>query len=193
MEAPAMATPSFDGAAPINAPEPAPVMEAPAMPAMSAPKMPAPSAASVSVSNDVAEKLDSVAAQMDDIAARMDKLERNLSKVEKRGSDISSLSQELKAVKAQVKATKSTMSAERVDAPAMPKAQTAVKSSSTHAKDVWVLKGIAQGQAWIAKEGSNDIKKVTVGDTVQGLGKITSVGLENNVWTVRGSQGSVTQ
>ncbi|MEC7576518.1 MAG: hypothetical protein VX468_04255, partial [Pseudomonadota bacterium] len=103
-----------------------------------------------------------------------------------------------KAVKAQVKATKSTMSSGRVDtpvmaAPAMPKAHDAVKTAQTHTKDVWVLKGIAQGQAWIAKEGSNDIKKVTVGDTVQGLGKITSVGLENNVWTVRGSQGSVTQ
>tara|TARA_R110002124_G_scaffold149220_1_gene315202 strand:+ start:371918 stop:373222 length:1305 start_codon:yes stop_codon:yes gene_type:complete len=147
----------------------------------------------------VLAKLDGVASQMDQIVNRIAQLERDLSKVKSSNKDVSALSRELKSIKGQMGAVHSSNGQQTQKAPALPKASS-VERYQSHAptkkaapSGKWVLKGIAQNTAWIAKEGQTDILKVTVGDTVKGLGRVMSIGLENGVWTVRGEDGIVTQ
>ena len=185
---PVMAMPDFDGAAPISAPEmPVKSVKAPVAAAI-APVVETPVTTSGVSSQRVLRKLDNVTNQMDDIVARIDRLERELSKVRASGSDVSQLSSELRSIKKELKISAN-------DTARRPSRVTPVKPAYKAPKRaaIWVLKGIAQNEAWIAQEGSTDIKKVSVGDTVKGLGRISSIGLENGVWMVRGTQGSVKQ
>ena len=222
MSAPSMPSPDMGVSAPVfSAPEPMVQIDAPApisMPAMdmpvpvpttssSAESMPAPiqlkaPAANTGVTTDtdaVLAKLDGVAAQMDQIVNRIGQLERDLSKVKSNNRDVSALSRELKAIKGEmstVQAPRSNVQTQR--APALPRVSSIAKrpAVTTRAAPVaskWTLKGIAQNTAWIAKEGQTDITKVMVGDTVKGLGRIMSIGLENGVWMIRGERGTITQ
>lgn len=55
----------------------------------------------------------------------------------------------------------------------------------------WELKGASPGKAVLWSKTTGDTRNVAVGDTVQGLGKITTIARENGRWTVRGTQGTV--
>jgi hypothetical protein len=57
----------------------------------------------------------------------------------------------------------------------------------------WQLRGTSQGKAWFSKAGSQELVVVTVGDTVPGIGKISSIEFEGGRWVVRGSQGTAAQ
>jgi hypothetical protein len=209
---PVMSTSEFmtdiDAPAPISMPAmdmPVPVSTtSSSAPAMSAPapiqlKAPTASTGAKTDTDAVLAKLDGVAAQMDQIVNRIGRLERDLSKVKSSNKDVSALSRELKTIKGQlssVQAPRSNVQTQR--APALPRVssiarQPAVTSKAAPASDKWALKGIAKNTAWIAKEGQTDITKVMVGDTVKGLGRIMSIGLENGVWMIRGQHGTITQ
>lgn len=69
-----------------------------------------------------------------------------------------------------------------------------VKRSIPAQKSIkWVLKSAQPGVATIARSGSSDLRKIEIGQIVSGLGKIQSVKIENGVWVVRGTRGTVTQ
>jgi hypothetical protein len=72
-----------------------------------------------------------------------------------------------------------------------PKTETAAPVLS--AAPSWTLKAARPGRATIAKKGSDDVLVVEVGESVKGLGKITSIAQESGKWVVRGTQGSVSQ
>ena len=55
----------------------------------------------------------------------------------------------------------------------------------------WELKGASPGKAVLSSKATGDTRNVAVGDTVQGLGKITAIARENGRWTVRGTKGTV--
>ena len=57
----------------------------------------------------------------------------------------------------------------------------------------WVLKAAQPDRATISSKNSNDIRQIEVGSVVSGLGKITSIGLEDGKWVVRGTRGHVSQ
>lgn len=57
----------------------------------------------------------------------------------------------------------------------------------------WELKGASPGKAVLSSKTTGDTRNVAVGDTIQGLGKITAIARENGRWTVRGTQGVVTR
>ncbi|MGH1398086.1 MAG: hypothetical protein ACRBCT_02620 [Alphaproteobacteria bacterium] len=75
-------------------------------------------------------------------------------------------------------------------AKATPKASPAKAASQ---KIQWALRAAQPGQASIAPRGSNELKTVRVGDSVDGLGRIQSIAIENGKWVVRGTKGLVTQ
>lgn len=64
----------------------------------------------------------------------------------------------------------------------------APKSQST---PQWVLRSAQTGQAVLADQKTGNVIRVEVGQNVNGLGTIRSIGLVNGVWTVQGTQGSV--
>lgn len=57
----------------------------------------------------------------------------------------------------------------------------------------WELRAAQPGRAYIGIIGSNDTQIVEVGDTIQGVGQIKSIGLENAIWVVQGTNGAIKQ
>jgi hypothetical protein len=57
----------------------------------------------------------------------------------------------------------------------------------------WELRGASPNSAFLAEKGTQNLRTVSVGDTLEGLGRVTSIGVENNAWVVRGTNGIVTQ
>lgn len=192
IDVPAVETPSMEmPVAPISAPA-VPMMDtAPVAPAIEAPV----SAVAMSSEDNEAlmRKLDAVSNQMDGIVRRIDRIEQDLSDYKDSGADVSALSRELASVKKQLRSGGTVKTTRK--APAMPTASSTKKSTATvsYQAKKWVLKSVAKDTAWIAREGSTDITKVSIGDNVKGLGRVKSIGIENGVWTVRGSHGSVSQ
>lgn len=81
-----------------------------------------------------------------------------------------------------------------VKKPAVTASKAPVKRSIPAPKSIkWVLKSAQPGVATIARSGSSDLRKIEIGQNVSGLGKIQSVKIENGVWVVRGTSGTVTQ
>lgn len=60
-------------------------------------------------------------------------------------------------------------------------------------KKSWSLRSAQPGSAIIRDRSSGNIREIKIGDTVQGLGKITKISAENGLWVVQGTQGRVTQ
>jgi len=72
-------------------------------------------------------------------------------------------------------------------APVASKKQPAVQKS-------WVLRSAKPGLAWISEKGSAEIKTISVGDTVSGIGKVTAIAKdEGGRWVVNGTQGKINQ
>ncbi len=57
----------------------------------------------------------------------------------------------------------------------------------------WELRAAQPGKAWVAQKGRSDLQPVIVGDTLSGLGRITSITFVNNSWIVVGQNGSIKQ
>lgn len=57
----------------------------------------------------------------------------------------------------------------------------------------WTLRGASIGEAYLADKNSSDVRTVKIGDTLNGLGRIHSIAVENGKWVVRGTNGSVSQ
>ncbi|MCE7886464.1 MAG: hypothetical protein DYH13_03050 [Alphaproteobacteria bacterium PRO2] len=55
----------------------------------------------------------------------------------------------------------------------------------------WELKAAQPGKAVLESRSTGDTRNVSVGDTVDGLGKITAISNETGRWTVRGTKGQV--
>jgi hypothetical protein len=70
------------------------------------------------------------------------------------------------------------------------------KSSVTSVRSSgWVLKSAQPGQAWIAKKGdtSGDLNSVSVGENIEGIGRVTSIEQVNGVWTIKATRGVIRQ
>ena len=57
----------------------------------------------------------------------------------------------------------------------------------------WQLRSAQPGKALVAPTGSNDMRTVQVGDTLKGIGRITSIAIEDGKWIIRGTKGLVSQ
>lgn len=65
--------------------------------------------------------------------------------------------------------------------------------TGTSATPKWVLKAAQPGKAWVMREGGNDMLSVSVGESLEGIGRIESVEYADNQWVVRGTKGKITQ
>ncbi len=57
----------------------------------------------------------------------------------------------------------------------------------------WVLRSAQPGMATLSETGSKDLKTVEIGTVLTGLGRIVTIQIENGLWVVRGTKGSVSQ
>jgi len=57
----------------------------------------------------------------------------------------------------------------------------------------WQLRSAQPGKATVSPKGSNDIRSVTVGSTLSGIGRITSISNASGKWVVTGTTGKISQ
>lgn len=60
-------------------------------------------------------------------------------------------------------------------------------------KTSWELRAAQPGKAWVSSKGQNDMRTVAVGDTLSGIGRITSVSVVRGKWVVQGKNGQISQ
>lgn len=79
---------------------------------------------------------------------------------------------------------------------ARPKtASVAAKSAAAPVREVSTLeiRAAQPGKAWVARPGDNDLQSVSVGDSLPGLGRVTSIAQVGGRWVVEGTRGRLTQ
>lgn len=75
------------------------------------------------------------------------------------------------------------------------KTATAGVSPSAQSASVkaWELRAAQAGEAWVARKGSNNLQHITVGQSVPGLGRVTSIREKNGAWVVVTTGGTLRQ
>jgi len=109
------------------------------------------------------------------------KIESMISKLEKRIDDISA-KQKLAVPATPVK----TVAPKKAPVKSIP-------PKVVKPKIVWELRGASPDKAFIAVKGTQNLKTVSVGETLDGIGRITSIAQENGRWIVRGTSGNIYQ
>lgn len=183
----------------------APVVAEP-MPAPVSEPTPAPAApvADQAASSVDAEMTVQMLDRLDLIAARLDQLEDDLSVVRKESA--AAATDEVEELRAAVKALEKKLStqaqaparATTTDAPvartttlkAEPKSKPAVRQAQPVQ---WVLKGAQPGRAMVSRAGESEMRTVEVGDSLPGVGRISSIAYESGRWVVTGSEGRISQ
>lgn len=66
-------------------------------------------------------------------------------------------------------------------------------ASSAEIRPKWELRAAQPGRAYIGIVGSKDVQVVETGDTLQGIGRIESIAIEQGIWVVKGSNGVIKQ
>lgn len=57
----------------------------------------------------------------------------------------------------------------------------------------WELRAAQPGRAWVSRPGSGDVRGITVGETVPGIGRVTGILYQGGRWTVEGTLGRISQ
>lgn len=146
----------------------------------------------------------SVAAPADD--ARFEAIQNVLARLESRLNDMSNTrSQRAEPVAivddgerpAPVRAKKAAPKAKKAmtvhDEPYKPARDTVVPAAAATANaSGWSLRGAKPGQAIIGQAGG-DVRQVSIGDSVPGIGQVTGIAPINGRWVVQGTQGRISQ
>lgn len=111
--------------------------------------------------------------------ADVERLERTIAGLEKKIATLSDTK------KAPVKSTAKTTSS------STPKKT--VQKSAPKPRTQWELRGASPTEAYVAEKGTQNLRTVGIGDTLDGVGRITSIAVEGNQWVVRGTSGRITQ
>lgn len=93
--------------------------------------------------------------------------------------------------KAQTPAPSSAPAPVKKAAAPKPKAQPAPAPAAT--RTTWVLKAAKPGKAWVSPAGANTIRGVGLGDTLDGIGKITAISFSGGRWIIQGTGGQIRQ
>ncbi|MFN7114982.1 MAG: hypothetical protein ACK4PK_11565 [Alphaproteobacteria bacterium] len=79
-------------------------------------------------------------------------------------------------------------------APTAEKKPVAAQPAAPARKVDWVLRSAKPGMAWVSEKGSSEMRTVSVGDTLAGIGKVTAIATDaQGRWFVNGTRGSINQ
>jgi intracellular multiplication protein IcmG len=139
----------------------------------------------------VEEKLDVIATRLNKIDERIDNV------VEDNNTAIQELTKDLKQAEVKLSSAQKAAASNQVmkSKPAAVKTsvQKKVAKPAVSKPKIWELKAAQPGKAWVSSKGSQNIKAVTVGDNLEGLGRITAISFNNGQWIVSGTNGKITQ
>lgn len=146
----------------------------------------------------VAELEKSLAAADKSLKKANDDLSSAQAKLSEKTEALAKAQADAKAVKAAPKTESKAETA--VEAPA--KTETAVKAeakpvqkaAAPAVRQAWVLRSAKPGVAWVSEKGSNEMRTISVGDTLSGIGKVTAITTDaSGRWVVNGTRGSIQQ
>jgi hypothetical protein len=149
------------------------------------------------------EQMQSMNARMDEIMARLEQLAQQVESskntpvatVSQDNSNIAVLENTIANLEKKVsdlskqKATSSPGTA----APKKTVSRTPTYRAPVKASPKWELRGASPGQALVSEIGTQNLRNVSVGDTLNGVGRIGSISQENGRWVVRGTSGQIRQ
>lgn len=115
--------------------------------------------------------------------------------------EIASLKAELENLKAQRDVAPAPTSAQKEQTPQKTAAKPAAKSPAKPAAKAipkappaaWELRAAMPGKAWVSEKGQKEMRSVVPGDSLPGIGQVTSITYNGGVWTVEGTKGRITQ
>lgn len=185
----------------------------PEMPAKTSPEVsnPAPEA-----SAEMMQAMDEMTKQLKSISKRLDSLDKKIEDVgDENVKRTASLSEKMatfeKDMAAQMDGMKQEMNSaplqnspetarpaepeKAVVAPAPTPTKTASvpKKVSKPAAPKWELRAAQPDRAWVSQPGKKEMRQVRVGDSLPGIGRITSIAYVGNMWIVQGTEGKITQ
>jgi hypothetical protein len=161
------------------------------------------------VPNDIPEEkleLESVNNRISEILIRLDGLTQKIDTIDERQGmaretsnniEVDALKDTITALEKRVSvlSTKRSVSEKTVQK-TQPKSTSSSKKTTRTVvtpKKSWTLRGASPGQAYVAEKGTRNIQNITIGDRLDGMGRIKSVALENGKWVVRGTSGTIRQ
>lgn len=137
------------------------------------------------------------AASSQEIAALRADLERLENKVDTLNAQPKTASKAYKASEDQEPDTVTAPKA--VKKPAARKAAnktattTSASSRASSSANKWELRGAQPGQAMLARQDGNDLRIVRVGDSISGIGQVTSISQSGGNWVVQGTSGRISE
>jgi hypothetical protein len=158
-------------------------------------------------SDDIAElnsRIDSLMATMNQIVERIDRMAQNTQQPnitdQADNETIASLQTTIEGMEKRIASLTSEIeeTRESVTRPAQrqasPPQQSVARSAPQPRPTIqYDLRGATAELAYISRQGTDNLQTVRVGDTVAGLGRITSISQESGRWVVRGTNNSVRQ
>lgn len=149
--------------------------------------------------NSAQQKEEQISSLSSEIEALKKQLSQKDAELEQSQTRIAELEKTLKE-------EKSSSSSAQNNAPAAKPAPTPTQTAQPAAKPKppapaivaspmpqWELRSAQPGKAYVAIKNSNNVLVVETGDTLQGIGRIQSIAVENSLWVVRGTQGKIVQ
>jgi hypothetical protein len=184
----------------LTQPEQQAVQEAPAEIQQNAPQVQNSTTVDLSEVND---RIDAVMNRLDSLAQKIDSMESaavgaSLQPVQSNSADnskIEQLERTIKTLESKITnmAAQETKPAPKKVATRTARAPTPQRTTPARQTKEWDLRGASTGEAFVAERGTQNLRTVTVGDTLSGIGRITSIAVENGRWVVRGTSGRITQ
>ena len=150
----------------------------------------APLSAPANVAINTSAETQKISSRVDDLDVKIKEISAKLSELENLRDSLARIEQKLSMASTSVTISQPTASEASANASV---AAPVVKKVVKKAVNPWVLKSVAGDSAWIADKKGKNFQKVTVGMTVKGLGKITSIKEKKGKWVIQGTKGRVVQ
>ena len=137
-----------------------------------------------------------MSAKLDKVLNRLNDMETEIARIRQSGdsTQIGSISNDLDALKKELTSI-NKKPAPRKAAPVVKKKKAPIKRKApTSAKQVtWELRAAQPGKAWVSPKGQNKMQPIIVGDSLAGIGLITSISYNGSRWVVQGTSGRINQ
>lgn len=144
----------------------------------------------------IEQKLSVILDRLDEMDLQITQIrEAGNSKIEDISDDLDSLKKEMGEIADNKTSSPVAQPAKKVTSatPAQKKTAAAPKKVSKPKAPSWELRAAQPGKAWVSKKGQKDMQPVVVGDSLNGIGRVTAISYDGRRWVVQGTSGRILQ
>lgn len=139
---------------------------------------------------------DLILQKLESIVGRLDNMEAEISRVNASAKNrVQALERQVQTLRSSsARSSSNTVSnvaprAQQPSKPVVPKQA----ASSRSVGAAWELRAAQPGKAWVSQKGQKSLKPVVVGDSLNGIGRITAILYQSNKWIIQGTKGQIRQ